>query len=136
MMGRSTRRSLLAAGLLAVLAGCASHGYQPQYLNGSVVLKAPSLKLPLATTLVRVRLLDDNGQADAPARLLAEQTLEKPKAFPLAFSLCYDKHAIQSGGSYSLQAQVYVDGELRLQNTSRVNAFSSGMPQLQVELIK
>lgn len=135
MMGRSTRCSLLAASLLAVLAGCASHGYQPQYLNGSVGLKAP-LKLPLATTLVRVRLLDDNGQADAPARLLAEQTLEKPKAFPLAFSLCYDKHAIQSGGSYSLQAQVYVDGELRLQNTSRVNAFSSGMPQLQVELIK
>lgn len=135
MMGRTTRRGVLAAGLLAVLAGCASHAYQPQYLNGSVVLKAP-LKLPLATTLVRVRLLDDNGQADAPARLLAEQTLEKPKAFPLAFSLCYDKHAIQSGGSYSLQAQVYVDGELRLQNTSRVNAFSNGMPQLQVELIK
>jgi putative lipoprotein len=135
MMGLTTRRSLLAAGLLAVLAGCASHAYQPQYLNGSVGLKAP-LKLPLATTLVRVRLLDDNSQADAPARLLAEQTLEKPKAFPLAFSLCYDQHAIQSGGSYSLQAQVYVDGELRLQNTSRVNAFSSGMPQLQVELIK
>jgi uncharacterized lipoprotein YbaY len=77
---------------------------------------------------VRVRLLDDGKQADAPARLLAEQTLEKPKAFPVSFSLCYDKQAIQAGGSYSVQAQVYVDGELRLQNTSRINAFVRKRP--------
>ncbi|BBF84048.1 hypothetical protein DLM_0376 [Aquitalea magnusonii] len=129
------RRSMLAASMLATLAGCASQQYQPQYLNGQVVLKQAA-SLPLTTTLVRVRLLDDNTQADAPARLLAEQTLEKPAAFPLNFSLCYDKHAIQPGGSYSLQAQVYVDGELRLQNTGRINAFSVKQPQLQVELIK
>jgi len=135
MMALRTARTIAAAGMLAVLAGCASHAYQPQYLNGNVTLKE-ALSLPAATTLVRVRLLDDNSQADAPARLLAEQTLEKPKGFPLAFSLCYDKHAIQAGGSYSLQAQVYVDGELRLQNSSRVNAFSGQPTQLQVELIK
>lgn len=132
---RALLRPLLAASLLALLAGCASQGYQPQYLNGKLGLKQP-MSLPLATTLVRIRLLDDNTQADAPARLLAEQTLEKPKGFPLDFSLCYDKHAILAGGSYSLQAQVYVDGELRLQNVGHINAFSVDHPQLQVEQIK
>lgn len=130
-----SRRLLMASSLLIVLAGCASHGYQPQYLHGTVALPQP-LSLPLATTLVRVRLVDDNSQPDAPARLLAEQTLEKPKAFPLDFSLCYDKHAIQTGGSYSVQAQVFVDGELRLQTQGHINAFSTATPQLQVELIK
>jgi len=132
---RALLRPVLAASLLALLAGCASQRYQPQYLNGQLALKQP-LSLPLATTLVRVRLVDDSSQADAPARLLAEQTLEKPKAFPLNFSLCYDQHAIQAGGSYSLQAQVYVDGELRLQNVGHINAFAADHPQLQVELIK
>jgi len=135
MMGPSTRRGLLAAGLLLLLTGCASKSYQPQYLNGKVALKEP-MSLPLATTLVRVRLVDDSTPADAPARLLAEQTLEKPKAFPLDFSLCYDQHAIQTGGNYSIQAQVFVDGELRLQTRGHINAFSTATPQLQVELIK
>lgn len=132
---RALLRPVVVAGLLTLLAGCASQRYQPQYLNGKLGLKEP-LSLPLATTLVRIRLVDDSTPADAPARLLAEQTLEKPKKFPLDFSLCYDKHAIQTGGSYSLQAQVYVDGELRLQNVGHINAFSSEHPQLQVEQIK
>ncbi len=132
---RALLRPVLAASLLALLAGCASPRYQPHYLNGQLALKQP-LSLPLATTLVRVRLVDDSTQADAPARLLAEQTLEKPKAFPVSFSLCYDKQAIQAGGSYSLQAQVYVDGELRLQSVGHINAFAVSQPQLEVELIK
>ncbi|WP_165494096.1 YbaY family lipoprotein [Aquitalea sp. USM4] len=128
---RSTALLSLALGLT----GCASQAYQPQYLNGKVAL-ATAANLPLATTLVRVRLLDDGKQADAPARLLAEQTLEKPKAFPVSYSLCYDKQAIQASGSYSVQAQVYVDGELRLQNTSRINAFGTEAAVIPVELIK
>lgn len=128
-------RSTALLALVLGLTGCASQAYQPQYLNGKVAL-ATAANLPLATTLVRVRLLDDGKQADAPARLLAEQTLEKPKAFPVSYSLCYDKQAIQASGSYSVQAQVYVDGELRLQNTSRINAFGTEAAVIPVELIK
>jgi len=129
------RRSLLAGSLLVLLSACASHAYQPAYLNGTVSLKEP-VSLPLSTTLVRVRLIGDSAEADAPGRLLAEQTLEKPKAFPLGFSLCYDQHAIARGAHYSLQAQVFVDGELRLQNRSPVTAFGTGAPDLSMELIK
>ena len=128
-------RSTALLALALTLAGCASKAYQPQYLNGKVALSTPA-NLPLATTLVRIRLLDERQQAEAPARLLAEQTLEKPKAFPVNYSLCYDKQAIQADGKYSVQAQVFVDGELRLQNTSHINAFSPEAQQIAVELIK
>jgi putative lipoprotein len=56
---RALLRPVLAASLLALLAGCASPRYQPHYLNGQLALKQP-LSLPLATTLVRVRLVDDS----------------------------------------------------------------------------
>ncbi|NWK76879.1 YbaY family lipoprotein [Aquitalea sp. LB_tupeE] len=133
-MHRYLRSTALFALALA-MTGCASKAYQPQYLNGKVTLATPA-NLPLATTLVRVRLLDERQQADAPARLLAEQTLEKPRSFPVSYSLCYDKQAIQTNGSYSVQAQVYVDGELRLQNTSHINAFGTEAALIPVELIK
>ena len=63
------RRSLLAGSLLVLLSACASHAYQPGYLNGTVSLKEP-VSLPLSTTLVRVRLIGDSAEADAPGRLL------------------------------------------------------------------
>ncbi len=124
--------AILSIATITGLAGCASHAYQPGYVNGTVSLQQ-ALPLPPATTTVRVRLLDASGDVSS---LLGEQTLEKPARFPLAFSLCYDKQAVKTGGRYVIQSQVYVDGELRLQNAQPVEAFKAEHPEVKVELIR
>jgi len=124
MKALATRRRLLLAGLFAtLLAGCASTGYSPSYLNGNVTVPAAADKLPLAKVHVKVRLLDVS-RADAPAEVLAEQYLNKPKAFPMPFSLSYDRRAVLPGHRYTVDAQLFVDGELKMLNTSQVPALS------------
>ena len=138
MAWRSLTRTM-ASGMLALglLAGCASHnGYQPNYLEGSVWHQA-RIQIPLNATLVRVRLLD-LSRADAPAAVLAEQTLEKPKVFPVPFALCYDSQALKHDGNYAVEAQVYVDGELKLQSRTPVTVnpgMKNGKPAVEVVLI-
>ncbi|WP_024301724.1 YbaY family lipoprotein [Pseudogulbenkiania sp. MAI-1] len=106
------RHALLGLAALALSACATRGGYTPAYLNGTVSLAADS-PLSRAGSLVRVSLLDVSN-SDAPPRLLAEQYLEQPPAFPAGFSLCYDRHAIQADGRYVVEAKVFVDGELRL----------------------
>ena len=105
------RHALLGLAAL-VLSGCATQGgYTPAYLNGTVSLAGSPLER--AGSMVRVTLLDVS-HSDAPPRVLAEQYLEQPPTFPVGFSLCYDRHAIQADGRYVVEARVFVDGELRL----------------------
>jgi len=124
----SMKRRLLLAGLAAsLLAGCATGGgYTPAYLNGSVTVPADS-KLQLAKVHVKVRLLDVS-RADAPAEVLAEQYLNRPKSFPMPFSLCYDRRALLPGHRYTVDAQLFVDGELRMLNTNQVPALDQASP--------
>lgn len=122
-------------GLVALaLSACATHGsYAPAYLNGTVSLAADS-PLSRAGSMVRVSLYDVS-RADAPPRLLAEQYLEQPPAFPAGFSLCYDRHAIQPDGRYAVEARVFTDGELRLASREprRVLDGTTGPADIRVE---
>ncbi|WP_051229299.1 YbaY family lipoprotein [Paludibacterium yongneupense] len=106
-------RRLLIAGATVWLAACASTGhYQPATVSGQVI---SPVALPAATTAVQIRLLDVSRDG-APARLLAEQTLERPARFPAPFSLIYDRQAVKSDGHYQLEVEIFVDGQLRLQS--------------------
>ncbi|MDN0073938.1 YbaY family lipoprotein [Crenobacter sp. SG2303] len=122
------KRRLLLAGLAAsLLAGCATGGgYTPTYLNGSVTVPADS-KLQLSKVHVKVRLLDVS-QADAPAGVLAEQYLNRPRAFPMPFSLCYDRRALLPGHRYAVDAQLFVDGELKMLNAAQVPVLDQASP--------
>ncbi|AXK40778.1 YbaY family lipoprotein [Crenobacter cavernae] len=134
----SSRRAALVALASLTLAGCSSLGgrYTPQYLDGQVVEARP-LALSAADTHVSVRLLDVS-LADAPSTVLAEQIIELPKAFPVAFSLCYDRASIKPGHRYTVDARVYVKGELKQLNQTPVPVLGPGLPtrpQVAVEAI-
>lgn len=126
MTSTLTRRAALAALLATTLAGCASLGsYTPATLEGSIV--APQTTLARDKTQVSVRLLDV-GREGAPPAVLAEQLLDKPRNFPLNYSLCYDKRAVNAGGSYRVEARVFVDGELRLSGSVAASALGGDKP--------
>ncbi|KZE33177.1 YbaY family lipoprotein [Crenobacter luteus] len=112
---RLPRRGALALLSCVVLSACAGLGqpvYTPHTLEGRVLPADPSAPLA-AGSHVSVRLLDV-GRAGAPSTVLAEQIVESPRAFPVRFSLCYDRAALQGDGRYALDARVFVDGELRM----------------------
>jgi len=120
----------------ALLAGCASPRYQPSYLNGTVAAK-PGTVLPAADTMLKVRLLDISREG-APAQVLAEQYQDKPKS-PASFSLCYDAQAIQPGHIYTLEASVYVKGELKMVSRDQPRVLapdSPARPQVTVQAIR
>jgi putative lipoprotein len=116
-MMHALARRLVVAGAVVSLAACASTGhYQPATVHGSVI---SPVALPVATTAVQIRLLD-LSRTDAPARLLAEQTLERPARFPAPFALIFDRGAVKAGGQYRIEVEVFVDGQLRLHNPQAV----------------
>ncbi|HJU50037.1 MAG TPA: YbaY family lipoprotein [Pseudogulbenkiania sp.] len=127
------RHALLGLAALALTACATQGGYTPAYLNGTVSLATAS-PLERAGSMVRVSLLDVS-HSDAPPRVLAEQYLEQPPTFPVGFSLCYDRHAIQADGRYVVEARLFVDGELRLvsREPRRVLDGSTGPTEIRVE---
>lgn len=114
-MTRLPRRGALALLTSLALSACAGLGqqaYTPHTLEGRVLQAGPSAP-PAAGSHVSVRLLDV-GRAGAPSTVLAEQIVESPRAFPVRFSLCYDRAALQGDGRYAVDARVFVGGELRM----------------------
>ena len=67
--------------------------------------------------VVEVRLLDVS-LADAPAKLIAEQTITSEHQVPIAFELTYDPADIDARLSYAVRAAIY-NGERLLFTTDR-----------------
>ncbi len=122
--------ALLAAVML--LPGLAS-AWETVDLSGSVMLPASALKA--SRTRLQVRLTDVS-RPGAPAALLAEQIIEQPKASPVSYTLVVDDKALKPEGSYLLDAQLFVDGQLQ-QATVKGSPVSRGAvaPTLTVEPI-
>ncbi len=57
-------------------------------------------------------LLEDVSRPDVPARTLGETRRTDPGASPIAFDIAYDPSAIRPEGTYSVRAQVLLDGRL------------------------
>jgi len=79
-------------------------------VTGSITYRQRIALTPEA--IVNVQLLDIS-KADAPAIIIAEQTLSTPGQVPIAFELMYNPDIIKSGMTYSVSAKIFERGELR-----------------------
>ncbi|WP_448599000.1 YbaY family lipoprotein [Thermoleptolyngbya sp.] len=94
----------------------------------------PRIALP-PNALIEVSLVDVS-RADAPARVLATQTIESGgRQVPFAFALPYDPAQIDNRYSYAVQARITVDGQLRFINTTRTSVITHGGPTQGVEIV-
>lgn len=107
---------------------------QDSSLVTGTVTYLPRIALP-PNALIEVSLADVS-RADAPARVLASQTIESGgRQVPFAFELPYDAAQIDSRYSYAVQARITVDGQLRFINTTRISVITNGRPTQGVEII-
>lgn len=85
------------------------------------------------SAVVTVQLVEVS-RADAPATLLASQTLGAEHQPPLAFELHYDPARIDERLSYALQARIEDGNQLRFINTERVAVLTRGAPQSDLKI--
>ena len=132
-----------------VLAGCAVHpvevearsddSHQPvpvpgipaaaadasAVLNGTVTLRPPGVLPSGAVVTVRV---EDVSRADAPAMVVAEQTIRDTEA-PVVFALPYDPRAVDVRHRYVVRATVRdAVGALLFTSTTATPVFTDGAP--------
>ncbi|MDA0147896.1 YbaY family lipoprotein [Vibrio sp. LaRot3] len=99
----------------ALLIGCQSNssqqGVQLQTISGSVAYRE---RIALPEHAVVTVKLQDVSLADAPAKVIAEQTIQTNGAqVPFDFKLMYDASSIIPNHTYSVSARIEVDGKLR-----------------------
>jgi len=74
--------------------------------------------------------LQDVSQADAPAKVIAEQRVAfAGHQVPLTFELPYDPAKIDPKRSYVLSARITVDGQLMFLNTTAYRVITQGNPE-------
>lgn len=131
MSSRLTRLLLIVASPL-LLNACASTPYQPTDLKGNVSYRE-KIALPTQNTMVHLRLLDVSGSGGA-ARLMAEQFINQPAHFPVAFDLQYDQSGLVAQAHYELITELYANGELRMQDNTPLTAEGKHLPE-QVDVV-
>jgi putative lipoprotein len=70
--------------------------------------------------------LEDVSLADAPSKVIAQQTLTSPSGPPYAFSLQVDPTKILPSNRYSLRATITADGRLMFSSTENIPVFNGG----------
>jgi len=118
---------IAACGTALLLAACAGTHYQPQLLSGQLSYQE-KISLPVASTMVHLRLYNVAGNDGGPANLLAEQFINSPQHFPVTYSLRYDLGALAANGSYELDSQVYADGQLRMTGAQSLELTGGRLP--------
>ena len=102
-------------------------------LNGTVTYRA-RIALPDSAT-VRVRI-EEVSLADAPARVVAEQTFVPVRQVPLPFALAYDPATIDVRRRYAVRAEIRDrTGRLMWTTTTRTPVFTQGGPVDGVEVV-
>lgn len=119
----------LLAGV-AALAGAsgaaAQGGPAADRVTGTVAYRERISLPPNATLTVQ---LVDVSLADAPATVIAEQTIDTAgRQPPFAFELPYDATTIQPNGSYAVQARITAAGQLLFATTTRYAVITRGNP--------
>ncbi|MCB0187446.1 MAG: YbaY family lipoprotein, partial [Caldilineaceae bacterium] len=80
--------------------------------------------------------LQDVSRADAPALILATQTITTAgENVPIPFTLTYDPTQIDPRFEYSVHAQIIVEGNLRWTTVERHGVLTRGYPTADVEVI-
>ncbi|HEX5130897.1 MAG TPA: YbaY family lipoprotein [Candidatus Krumholzibacteria bacterium] len=122
---RTTILWLAMSALMAVpVAGCGKGNKEASKVTGTVTY-LQSMSLPAGAEL-HVALQDVSLQ-DAPARVLAETTIPVGgKQPPFAFALEYDPAQIEQSRTYSVRAELHVDGERRLVSSQSYPVITRG----------
>lgn len=108
-------------------AGCGGgNGNATATVTGTVNLLQQIVLPPDAEVQV---VLEDVSLQDAPAGLIAEQTIvTKGKQSPIAYSLEYNPKAIEEAHSYSVRAEILVGGERRFVSGQSYSVLTHGAP--------
>lgn len=77
--------------------------------------------------VLKVQLID-GSIADAPADVIAQETIPVTTQVPIPFSLSYDPKRIIPMHSYAVQARIEVDGKLWFINTTSNPVITNGKP--------
>lgn len=115
----------LLIGLIAMPAGSAAAG---KTIEGEILYRERIALPPGAEILVQ---LADVSLADAPARIIAEQTIKPAGQVPVPFSLSFDPADIIPGRTYTLQARITVANTLWFITDTRhaIDPLAAGGPQ-------
>lgn len=88
-----------------------------------------------AGSVVQVEL-QDVSRADAPATIMAAQTITTTgENVPIPFTLSYDPSQIDERFTYAVRAQITVDGALRWTTTEHTPVLTSANPTTGVEVM-
>lgn len=95
-------------------------------VTGTVTYR-PRIALPPGA---RVEIsLQDVSRADAPAEIIASQTMVlEGEQVPVAFSLPYDPAQIEETHTYAVRASIYVEDQLRFTTTRRYGVITQDSP--------
>ena len=137
---------LVLAGAMLMLASCtylppapppAAGAGQPAgltgVLNGTVTYRE---RIALARDAVVEVTLQEVSRADAPATIIASQTIEPQGAqVPLAFTLTYDPAQIKPMDIWAVRATIKEGGELTWTSTRRYPVITQDAPADNVEIV-
>jgi putative lipoprotein len=123
---------LLALGLLAsAFPAPAQEKKEPTKLTGTVDCKA---KPDLPEGSVATVSLQDTSLADAPARTIARQKIEKPGKFPIEFAVEYDPAVINMKNRYTVNVRIEAAGKLVFINDTAFPVLTRGGPAKDVKV--
>ncbi len=95
-------------------------------VSGSVTYRERIALTPEATLIVELR---DVSYADAPAPLIARQTIDGPGQAPIRFRVEYNREDIDERNTYSIQAKIIEsDGRLAFINDTTHEVITRGNP--------
>ncbi|WP_269931609.1 YbaY family lipoprotein [Aminobacter sp. HY435] len=82
--------------------------------------------------------LADVSLADAPAKVLGEQTIDPAGQVPIKFSIPFDPAAVKPNMSYALQARISVDDKLWFINDTRhaLDPLTAGPQTILVKMVR
>ena len=96
------------------------------YVSGTVTYRERLALTPDATLVVELR---DISYADAPAPLIARQTISAPGQVPVNFKVGYNRSDIDSRSMYSVSARIIEsDGRLAFTNDTAYEVITRGNP--------
>lgn len=104
----------------------------PAAITGTVTYRE-RIELP-PNAVVDVQL-QDVSKADAPATVIAQQTITPTTQVPIPFELTYDPNAIEPNGRYAIRAAIKVDDQLMFATTSAYPVLTNGAPTTGVEVV-
>ena len=102
-------------------------GREPNaHVNGTVTYRERLALTPNATLVVELR---DVSYADAPAPLIARQTISGPGQVPISFKVGYNREDIDSRSTYSISAEIVEsDDRLAFTNDTAYEVITRGNP--------